>query len=213
MSFQRRILSWCGVTALAMLTLLVFGSSAARAQNDGEVGINFVAYTCPTLESDLTTECDILTGGTFEILADGAPLDGSPFAIGPTSLVPGFFFSAPQNATLTITQLTIEPPGNAPAPGFDPLTVNVADIPIGGCGGESTCPTIQFIDQPFAIADGPAGQPPSPAEVAVMPATGAGISISGGHGAGAIETALLLALLSAGLAVAGRLAPARVHRM
>ncbi len=122
------------------------------------------------------------------------------------------FLYAPQNATLTITQLAIEPPGNAPMPGYDPLIVNVADIPIGGCGGESTCPTIEFIDEPFAIADGPAGQPPSPAEVAVLPATGAGTAITGGHGLGMIEIALVLALLSAGLVIGGRRAPAGFSR-
>ncbi len=212
MHFQRRVLAWCGAIALAMFTLLAAGSGAVQAQNDGEVGINFIAYTCPTLESDISTECDVLTGGSFEILADGVPLDGSPFAIGPTSLVPGFFFYAPENATLTITELAIDPPGNAPAPGFDPLTVNVADIPIGGCGGESTCPTIEFINQPFAIADGPAGQPPSPAEVAVLPATGAGTTIAGSSAPGTIEIALVLALLSAGLALGGRLMPAGFRR-
>jgi hypothetical protein len=171
---RRSLALWCGVATLALLTLLASTARPAAAQSDGEVGINFVAFACPNLEADLYGGCDILTGATFEILADGVPLADSPFTTGPTSLVPGFFFYAPATATLTITELSVDPPGNAPAPGFDPLIVNVADIPIGGCGGESTCPTIEFVNLPFAIADGPAGQPPVAEEVAVLPATGAG---------------------------------------
>ncbi len=174
MLVRRPVAIWYAAAGLAMLTLLAVTASPAGAQTEGEVGINFVAFACPSAGADLYTECDILTGATFEILADGVPLADSPLTTGPTSLVPGFFFYAPAGATLTITELSVDPPGNAPAPGFDPLVIDVADIPIGGCGGESTCPTIEFVNLPFAIADGPAGEPPSSAEVAVLPATGAG---------------------------------------
>jgi hypothetical protein len=174
MLVRRPMAIWCAAAALAMLTFLAATTSPAGAQAEGEVGINFVAFACPNLEADLYGECDILTGATFEILADGVPVAGSPFTTAPTSLVPGFFFYAPANATLTVTELSVDPPGNAPAPGFDPLVINVADIPIGGCGGESTCPTIEFVNLPFAIADGPAGEPPTAAEVDVLPATGSG---------------------------------------
>jgi hypothetical protein len=170
MLIRRSMTTGCAVVALALLTFFALGPGPARAQD--EVGINFVAFACPNLESELYTECDILTGATFEILADGVPLAESPFTTGPTGLVPGFFFYAPPDATLTITELSVDPPGNAPAPGFDPLVVNVADIPIGGCGGESTCPTIEFVNLPFAVADGPAGD--EPAEVVLLPDTGSG---------------------------------------
>ncbi len=172
MLVRRPMAIWCAVAALAMLTFLAADYWSSRSTSEGEVGINFVAFACPNLESELYRECDILTGATFEILADGVPVAGSPFTTAPTSLVPGFFFYAPGNATLTITELSVDPPGNAPAPGFDPLVINVADIPIGGCGGESTCPTIEFVNLPFAIADGPAGD--EPAEVVLLPDTGAG---------------------------------------
>ena len=173
-----------------------------------EVGINFVAFACPNLESELYTECDILTGATFEILADGVPLADSPFTTGPTSLVPGFFFYAPGDATLTITELSVDPPGNAPAPGFDPLVMNVADIPIGGCGGESTCPTIEFVNLPFAVADGPAGD--EPAEVVLLPDTGAGLA--GQNQSMLLWGSLLLGILCMGSALATRFEPARNRR-
>jgi hypothetical protein len=170
MFVRRSMTTGCAIVALALLTIFASGSGPAGAQD--EVGVNFVAFACPNLESELYGECDILTGASFEILADGVPLADSPLTTGPTSLVPGFYFYAPADATLTITELSVDPPGNAPAPGFDPLVVNVADIPIGGCGGESTCPTIEFVNLPFAIADGPAGD--EPAEVVLLPATGSG---------------------------------------
>jgi hypothetical protein len=193
---------------LALLTLLASGAAPVGAQSEGEVGINFVAFACPNLEAELYTECDILTGATFEILADGVALAGSPFTTGPTSLVPGFFFYAPPDATLTITELSVDPPGNAPAPGFDPLVINVADIPIGGCGGESTCPTIEFVNLPFAIADGPAGD--EPAEVVLLPATGAGLA--GQNQSMLLLGSLLLGMLCMGSAVATRFEPARTRR-
>jgi hypothetical protein len=61
-------------------------------------------------------------------------------------LLPGFFFDVADSGTLTITELGGGPAGFVPAPGFAPLIIEVAAIPIGGCGGESTCPTIEFIN-------------------------------------------------------------------
>ena len=206
MFVRRSMTTGCAVVALALLTLFASGSGPAGAQ--GEVGINFVAFACPNLESELYTECDILTGATFEILADGVPLADSPFTTGPTSLVPGFFFYAPPDATLTITELSVDPPGNAPAPGFDPLVVNVADIPIGGCGGESTCPTIEFVNLPFAIADGPAGD--EPAEVVLLPDTGAGLA--GQNQSMLLLGSLLLGMFCMASAIATRFEPARTRR-
>jgi hypothetical protein len=174
MLVRRPLAIRCAAAALAMLTFLAVTTNPAGAQAEGEVGINFVAFACPSSGAELYTDCDILTGATFEILADDVPVAGSPLTTGPTSLVPGFFFYAPAEATLTITELNVDSPGNAPAPGFDPLVIDVADIPIGGCGGESTCPTIEFVNLPFAVADGPAGEPPTAVEAEVLPATGAG---------------------------------------
>lgn len=207
-----RSVIWCGILTLALFALVVSNQDTARAQ--GDAGINFIAFACPYEGADLSTECDILTGAVFDILADGAPLSGSPFTTEPTSLVPGFFFNAPSTATLTITELGGNPAGYAPAAGFDPLIIDVGDIPIGGCGGESTCPTIEFINLPFAVADGPADDSSSSAEgatsaeVVVLPATGTGSALSGNSFPGTIELAMLLALLSMGLAIGGRVVPA-----
>jgi hypothetical protein len=189
---------------LALSALLALNPGAAGAQDDGNVGINFIAFDCPNLETEPYSGCEFPTSATFEILADGVALTGSPFTTGPTSLVPGFFFYAPAGATLTITELSVDPPGNAPAPGFDPLIVNVDDIPIGGCGGESTCPTIEFINLPFAVADGPAGEPPSAADVSVLPSTGA--TPTSEHRFDLPAIALLLALLCAATGLTWRFA-------
>jgi hypothetical protein len=210
MSSKRLLTVWGALAALALCALLVSDPAPTGAQS--EVGINFVAFNCPNLETDPYTGCDFPASATFEILADGVPLADSPFTTGPTSLVPGFFFYAPAGATLTITEQSVDPPGNAPAPGFDPLIVNVADIPIGGCGGESTCPTIEFINLPFAIADGPAGEPPSPAEVAVLPATGVGPALGNQSQSMLLWGALLTGTLCMGSALVRRCEPARSRR-
>ncbi len=197
------------ISALGAMVALSPGHAAA--QSGGEVGINFIAFNCPNLETEPYSGCDFPTSATFEILADGVALSGSPFTTGPTSLLPGFFFYAPDGATLTITELSVDPPGNAPAPGFDPLVVNVDDIPIGGCGGESTCPTIEFINLPFAIADGPAGEPPAAAEVSVLPSTGAGAVPADEDRLDLAAVALLLALLCGATAVTWRFARSIDH--
>jgi hypothetical protein len=211
MCSKRWLTAGSALAALALGALLALFPGPAGAQS--EVGINFVAFNCPNLETDPYTGCDFPVSATFEILADGVPLAESPFTTGPTSLVPGFFFYAPEGATLTITEQSVDPPGNAPAPGFDPLIVNVADIPIGGCGGESTCPTIEFINLPFAIADGPAGEPPSAAEVSVLPATGAGTGIASQSQSMLLWGALLLGTFCLGSALATRFVPARSRRV
>jgi hypothetical protein len=204
MSSKRLVTAGCALAIAALSALLALTPGAAGAQDDGEVGINFIAFDCPNLETEPYSGCEFPASATFEILADGVALSGSPFTTGPTSLLPGFFFYAPAGATRTITELSVDPPGNAPAPGFDPLVVNVDDIPVGGCGGESTCPTIEFINLPFAIADGPAGEPPSPSEVSVLPSTGAGLASE--HRLDLPAIALLLALLCVATGVTWRFA-------
>lgn len=204
MRVRRPLSIWCAAAALALVTL-VAATSPAGAQSEGEVGTNFVAFACPNLEAEPYGECDILTGATFEILADGVAVAGSPFTTGPTGLLPGFFFYALPTATLTITELSVDPPGNAPAPGFDPLVIAVSDIPIRSCGGESTCPTIEFINLPFAIADGPSGN--EPAEAVVLPATGIGSIPAAAHQQLLPLVLLAIGMLGAGVALARRNVP------
>lgn len=136
---------------LTLLIALVGASSAATGAatsqpGPGEVGVNFIKFACPTVPANPYNDCDIVTGATFRIEADGVEIAGSPFTTGPTSLLPGFFFNAPEGATLTVTELGGGPAGFVPAEAQNPLVINVARIPIGGCGGESTCPTIELIN-------------------------------------------------------------------
>lgn len=144
---------------LTLLIALVSASSAATgAANQpgpGEVGVNFIKFACPTVPANPYSDCDIVTGATFQIAQDGVEIPGSPFTTGPTGLLPGFFFDVADSGTLTITELGGGSAGFVPAPGFNPLIIDVAAIPIGGCGGESTCPTIEFIN----VAETPATEP------------------------------------------------------
>lgn len=149
---------------VAVLTLLIVIASvsavatAAKSQpGPGEIGVNFIKFACPVVTAEPFQDCETVTGASFRIEQDGVEIPGSPFTTGPTSLVPGFFFDVADGTTLTITELGGGPAGYVPAPGFDPLVIDVAAIPIGGCGGESTCPTIEFIN----IAETPATEPPT----------------------------------------------------
>jgi hypothetical protein len=156
------------------IAAILGGAGAASAQEPGEVGINFVAFACPETAENPYANCDILDGATYSIEADGVALAGSPFTTAPTSLVPGFFFNAPEGATLTITQLSGNPSGYVPAVGYDPYVVAVADLPEVGCGGESTCIGVEFFNVPAAVDEEPAGGETT--EIASLPNTGAGLT-------------------------------------
>jgi len=188
---------------VALAVLLAFAamfgvarSVGAQEPGPGEASIYFIAFACPDEGADPYVDCDILDGASFSIEAGGVELAGSPFATGLTSLVPGFQFIAPEGATLTITELTGNPAGYTPAPGFDPLVINVADIPEVGCGGESTCPGIEFINTPFAVADGPADDTEI-ADDTVLPNTGVG-SAPGSLPATALFIAGIVMMLGTG---------------
>lgn len=152
-----------GAAVLALLLALAgLGGMIAMAQEPpapGEVGVYFIKYACPNADADVYTDCDIVTGATFRVEANGVEIEGSPFTTEQTVLLPGFSFRAPEDATLTITEVGGSPDGYMPAPGFDPLTVNVANLPAVGCGGEAMCPGVQFINVPVPAETTPTVPP------------------------------------------------------
>ena len=100
-------------------TCLVCGSGAGivvipgiasrwgRRAGEGEVGINFIAFNCPNLETDPYTGCDFPASASFEILADGVPLAGSPSPQGRPVCCPVSSSARLPDATLTITELSV----------------------------------------------------------------------------------------------------------
>lgn len=181
-----------GAVAAALLLGLVgmtgsLGTASAQQPAEGEVTIYFVAFACPNMHSELYTDCEILSGAEYSVEADGVEL--GPFTTGPTSLVPGFTFNAPVDATLTVTQIGGVPAGYVPLSEFDPLVVNVADLPEVGCGGESTCPGIEFVNLITSTPDdsddgsevgGDVSLPETGTGTAVHPATTGSLSLLGG---------------------------------
>lgn len=133
-------------------------------QDDGgevgsdEVTVHVIAHACPSADADTDPfrgECEDLTGVTIRVDADGTEVDGSPFTTELGSI--GFSdisFGAPADATLTLTQLDGLPEGYAPAAGYDPLTVAVADLEERGCGGESVCLYADLVNVPVAGTPG-----------------------------------------------------------
>ncbi|CAN5744678.1 hypothetical protein BH23CHL4_BH23CHL4_04800 [soil metagenome] len=81
--------------SVALAVLLAFAamfgvarSVGAQEPGPGEASIYFIAFACPDEGADPYVDCDILDGASFSIQAGGVELAGSPFATGPTSLVP-----------------------------------------------------------------------------------------------------------------------------
>jgi hypothetical protein len=77
---------------------------------------------------------------SIEVEADGVALPESPLFSEPNSIgVNSAHLLASSDATLTLSELSGLPDGYAPAAGYAPLVVTVADLDLGGCGGEATC--------------------------------------------------------------------------
>lgn len=225
----RRVRAGAVFVAAAVALVCALGGwsgRAASAQDGGnEAAVVVVPYACPTAETDLAG-CEDLAGVTIQVEADGAAVAGSPFtselnSIGTNSVN----FSAPPDATLTLTQLGGLPEGYAPAPGYDPLTVAVADLELGGCGGESSCLYAALVNIP-AVGDAeptaapganggddevaptvtPASDPgDATGPVAGLPNTGTGRAAArGGHG-GLFSAAGLAVLVGGAFALRRRL--------
>jgi hypothetical protein len=195
-----------GLALGVVLAVAAIFGAARPAAAQGEVSIYFVAFACPETAENPYVNCDILDGATYSIEADGVALAGSPFTTAPTSLVPGFNFDAPEDATLTITQLSGNPSGYVPAAGYDPYVVAVADLPEVGCGGESTCPGVEFFNVPSEdFEEAPASGGDETSEVASLPNTGVGVMPASASDTSLLLVAGLAAMMGLGVAVSRRL--------
>ncbi len=139
------------VAAIAVLAALA-GGSAAAAQSTDTV-IVFRSWACPDgVPSDEWDECDAVIGASYRVEADGVEVAGSPVTtVQDMGIGSGVEIRVPGAAiSITVTQLTGAPDGYAPAPGFDPFTATIAELPQVGFGGESMGPGIAFINIPVA---------------------------------------------------------------
>lgn len=119
---------------------------AAQAQENG-VEINVRVRICEVIVNGTPVDCTSIRFDepqpTLNVLVDGEPYPGSPMPI--TDTVFGTTVNVPVDSTLEISVASNIPDGYAPAPGYDPLVIAAADVPQGGCGGDSTCPVIEMI--------------------------------------------------------------------
>lgn len=141
------------VAAVALLLAALAGGSVA-AQDDEAVLLR--TFACPDASpSDPFTECEHMIGATFQIEADGAETAESPVTtVADVGIGPGATLTVPAGADLTITLISGAPDGYVPAPGFDPFSANVDDLPQVGFGGESTGPGVTFIAVPSDTSGG-----------------------------------------------------------
>lgn len=144
-----------GQSVLALAGIPAETAPPPAGEAPATTGVVGVALACPSADADRDA-CEDLAGVTIAVEADGVPVAGSPFtsemnSIGSNSIE----FDAAPDATLTLTQVDGVPEGYAPAPGYDPLTVNVADLEERGTGGESTSPYVDIINVPVVGDDAP----------------------------------------------------------
>ncbi len=178
-------------SATLVIIALALASVAGHpaAAQEPEVGIIGVAYVCPTAVSDPdTSTCDTVAGVSIEVLVNGTEIAGSPFTSALNSI--GFNsieFNAPADAEITLTQVGGIPDGYEPAAGSDPFVANVADLPIGGAGGESTSPYAELVNVPVDdVAELPdtgtgrtSGDPADNTLIAVLAAAAAALVVTG----------------------------------
>src|SRR5690606_4997444 len=190
-------------------------SSSVFAQDDEAVLLR--AFACPDASpADTSAECEHMIGATFTVEANGAETAESPVTtVADVGIGPGATLTVPAGADLTITLLSGAPDGYVPAPGFDPFSSNVDDLPQVGFGGESTGPGVTFIAVPSGISGGDdagdtddSGQSDDDSsETTTLPETGAGPGTETGQD---VPTALLLVAATLfGAGIVARRSPAR----
>ena len=134
--------------AVALLVALLGGVRNAVAQTGVQLSVVGVVNACPTATSALA-DCDEVAGATVSVLVDGVAAAGSPFttALNPIGF-PSFDLTVLAASTLTITVTGGLPAGYVLLAGSNPLVATAASLPIGGCGGESTCSYANLVAVP-----------------------------------------------------------------
>jgi hypothetical protein len=198
---------WHLLTALAALALMLasLAGGSAAAQSSDDIGIMFRSWACPNATpGNEWDECDAVIGGTYRVEADGTETADSPVTtVQDTGIGSGVLIRVPNGTTtITVTQLSGAPDGYVPAPGFDPFTANIDELPQVGFGGESTGPGITFFNVPAgddgddSSDDTDSGDGSS--DTTALPQTGAGVT-----GASASDQAVPAALLLAAVTLFG----------
>lgn len=167
----RRHLLTVSLTTMSLALAFLAGGHSASAQ-EGEVDVLLRAFACPTsTPANPFAECEAMIGATFEVVQDGDANTSEIVTIEEdTGIGPGVTFVSSVNAVLTITLLSGASDGYVAAPGFDPFSANVQDLPDVGFGGESTGPGVNFI----TIISDDTGEETGTSDVSTLPVTGAG---------------------------------------
>ena len=164
--------------AVAAVSLLLAGIAGGPVAAQDDETVLLRAFACPDASpSDPFTECEHMIGATFQVEANGAETAESPVTtVADMGLGPGASLTVPAGADLTITLLSGAPAGYVPAPGFDPFSANVDDLPQVGFGGESTGPGVTFIAVPSDTSGDDDGEDTgdSTSGTTTLPDTGAG---------------------------------------
>jgi len=141
--------------AVALLAALLGGPRLAVAQTGPQISVVGVVNACPTATSELA-DCDEVAGVAVSVLVDGVAAAGSPFTTALNSIgFPSFELTVPATSTLTITVTGVLPAGYVLLAVSNPLVVPLASgLPVGGCGGESTCSYANLVSVPAVAGAG-----------------------------------------------------------
>ncbi|MBA2752979.1 MAG: hypothetical protein H0U40_00760 [Chloroflexia bacterium] len=146
------------IAGLALIVALVAGPlgnpRTTVAQTAAQTSVVGVVNACPTASSALV-DCEEVAGATVTVLVDGVAAAGSPFTTALNSIgFPSFDLTVQPTSTLTITVTGGLPAGYALLAGSNPFVATAASLPIGGCGGESTCSYANLVAVPAVAGAG-----------------------------------------------------------
>lgn len=154
----KRHLAAASLAAMSLLLAMLAGAGASAQSTD--TTIVFRSWACPDgVPSNEWEECDAVIGATYRVEADGVEVATSPVTtVRDMGIGSGAELRVPADATtVTVTQLSGGPDGYVPAPGSDPFSATIADLPQVGFGGESTGPGIAFVNIPADAGAGDEG--------------------------------------------------------
>lgn len=131
-------------------------SSDGSESTDDLATVRGAVWQCPSTDADLTT-CEPLSGVTVAVAVNGEAMQHGPYTTEPIPDAIGFEFKAPADADVWAVVQSGLPEDLVMSDGDDPLSVNVADLPVEACGLSAPgvqCAQLNLIAVPTDVADG-----------------------------------------------------------
>lgn len=116
--------------------------------------VNITVSICEDIVNGTGVDCTAIDYDepqpALQVLVDGEPYADGPIQLEDSGVGMRAMVDVPLGSILTISVVENIPDGYVPAEGYDPLEIAAADVPEGGCGGESACPVLDIVLVPQA---------------------------------------------------------------